>query len=326
MHARLRAAVAAAIWAYAAAVVGLLGALELGTDRWWPATLIAFAPRWPWALPLLALVPAAAIGRRRMLAPLAAASGVLLFGVLDLRLGLGARAPGEGERPLRLATFNAGNTPALDLRALLDGLQADVVLLQECPPTLADAPPPGWTGVRHFMACLFSRWRPEVMDPRDPKEIWEAYGNGVINRYEIVTPAGRLNVVNVHLETVREGLEPVLHRRLAGVPELEKNIAQRDLESRLARAWSRRGGGALVVAGDFNLPAESAIFKRHWGDLDSAFERCGRGFGSTKTTRWHGVRIDHVLLGPGWRCLRARTGEGWGGDHRPLIVDLVPAR
>ena len=38
--------------------------LWLLADRWWPATILAFGPRWIYGLPLVVLVPMAAGGRR----------------------------------------------------------------------------------------------------------------------------------------------------------------------------------------------------------------------------------------------------------------------
>src|SRR5205085_9513465 len=56
-------------------------------DRWWPATVLLLAPRWPLALPLLCV--AALVIRNRCwngLPPLAAAAVVLLFPILGVRL------------------------------------------------------------------------------------------------------------------------------------------------------------------------------------------------------------------------------------------------
>ena len=74
--------------------------------------------------------------------------------------------------------------------------------------------------------------------------------------------------------------------------------------------------------GDFNLPVESAIYRRSWGSFHNALSETGLGLVPTKHTRWHGVRIDHVLAGPGWQAIRAWVGPGLGGDHRPVIADL----
>jgi endonuclease/exonuclease/phosphatase (EEP) superfamily protein YafD len=35
------------------------------------------------------------------------------------------------------------------------------------------------------------------------------------------------------------------------------------------------------------------------------------------------VRIDHILLGPGWTSDRAFIGPHLNGDHRPLVADLT---
>lgn len=100
------------------------------------------------------------------------------------------------------------------------------------------------------------------------------------------------------------------------------NLAQRDLESMLARQFVREAGDPVIVTGDFNMPVESALYRRDWADLDNAFHAAGWGTGATKHTRWHGIRIDHVLAGPGWRAVRAVVGPDLGGDHHPMVADL----
>jgi endonuclease/exonuclease/phosphatase (EEP) superfamily protein YafD len=71
-------------------------------------------------------------------------------------------------------------------------------------------------------------------------------------------------------------------------------------------AIERLGQGGLV-AGDFNMPAESAIFRECWANRTDAFRAAGWGFGHTKFSRWWGTRIDHILAGPPWAvtCLDA---------------------
>ena len=95
------------------------------------------------------------------------------------------------------------------------------------------------------------------------------------------------------------------------------------MESLLAHAFAIQSKGPLLVAGDFNMPEESAIYRRHWSGLNNAFSCAGYGFGTSKETRWHGIRIDHVLLGPGWSCLHTQVGPHLGGDHRPMVADLA---
>ena len=60
----------------------------------------------------------------------------------------------------------------------------------------------------------------------------------------------------------------------------------------------------MLVLGDFNMPPDSAIYRRCWSDFSNAFDSAGFGFGSTHFTHRTAVRIDHVLAGPGWRFRR----------------------
>lgn len=100
------------------------------------------------------------------------------------------------------------------------------------------------------------------------------------------------------------------------------NIAERRLESSLAREWAQRSKLPQLVMGDFNIPDDSVIFRHFWGDYGDANLQCGGGYGYTKFTDWFGIRIDHVLFDSRWECIDAQVGESLGGDHQPLIVDL----
>jgi endonuclease/exonuclease/phosphatase (EEP) superfamily protein YafD len=104
---------------------------------------------------------------------------------------------------------------------------------------------------------------------------------------------------------------------------VESNAISREIESRVTSRWAVQGQLPLLVAGDFNLPVESRIYRESWGGFINAFSRSGRGFGFTRFNGWIRVRIDHVLAGPGWRVDRAWVGPDVGSDHRPVVADLV---
>jgi len=143
-------------------------------------------------------------------------------------------------------------------------------------------------------------------------------------RFQIETPAGPVQLLNVHLSTIREGLEGLRDEGWRGLPRFAANRDEAARQSRMARERTRHDRVPLVVLGDFNLPIESAIYRDNWGDLHNAFSDCGRGFGYSKFTDWFGIRIDHVLMSPHWRCADARVlSSPYGGDHAPLVVDLV---
>jgi vancomycin resistance protein VanJ len=135
--------------------------------------------------------------------------------------------------------------------------------------------------------------------------------------------AGRemVSLVNVHLETPRRGIEQF---RWGGeVRGLARNILVRDAGSRRTSQWVHQVAPDAIVAGDFNLPPESAIFRRHWGGCGNAFSERGRGFGYTRILPKWSARIDHVLTcGPSWVAVFAVVGPDLGSDHLPVIVDL----
>jgi endonuclease/exonuclease/phosphatase family metal-dependent hydrolase len=146
---------------------------------------------------------------------------------------------------------------------------------------------------------------------------------GMALLYMLRTSGGILRLGNVHLETPRKGLEPL--RGEGEVGSLVRNIMLRDVGSRRVSRWLT-GQRADLVAGDFNLTVESAIYRRYWSDCPDAFSRVGRGFGWTRVLLRFAARIDHVLACGGWKPVSARVGPDLGSDHLPLVVDLAPDR
>src|SRR3954470_8262701 len=83
---RFESLLAAVSWAYLAGVFAVTCLLLLASDRWWPATMILFGPRWIWAMPIGVIAPAAIQHRRALLAPLAVAASLALFTVMGFEL------------------------------------------------------------------------------------------------------------------------------------------------------------------------------------------------------------------------------------------------
>lgn len=312
------------VWGYAVTVTGLWLVLEFLVDRVWPATLLGFGPRWIAAIPLLPLAGWSLAGARRQGrwlhgGVLTITAAVLLFGVMDFRLGLGRTS---GVRPLRVMTHNVGGSQvtATALDRLMRTERIDVAALQECP--FYDHGPArlGWTFFYGGDLCLVSRFPFTVLDVPDPDTAWEDSGSEPM-RFEIQGPTGPFQLLNVHLETIREAFDGNEGWRR----QFAANRAEARRQSARARARLREAQVPLIVAGDFNLPRESHIYRSTWGDLRNAFSVCGRGFGHTKFTRAFAVRIDHVLMSGDWQCATAYVrASPYGGDHRPLIVEIVP--
>ncbi|HEX6748270.1 MAG TPA: endonuclease/exonuclease/phosphatase family protein [Longimicrobium sp.] len=329
-RARLARWVERVSWGYLAAAIAACAVLWGLGDRWVPATAFLFAGKWPLLLPLAVLVPLAVGLRARLLLPLAAAAGVVLVGVMGWRAGVRLPAGGDVRMPLRVVTFNAdgGAGAWVRLPDLLETWRPDVVAFQECGGPLAEAIPalPGWHHHEKDSLCLLSRYpivAAEMMDRSALLHVAETSsvgGTGIVIRYTLRTPAGPVSLTNVHLETPRKGFEALAG---FGWTAMRTNTELRAIEAHLARAWVDGGTAPRLVVGDFNTPVESRIFQEHWSGLTDAWEAAGRGFGWTKDNGWIRVRIDHVLMGRGWRARRISTSpDAAGSDHHPVIADL----
>jgi vancomycin resistance protein VanJ len=111
--------------------------------------------------------------------------------------------------------------------------------------------------------------------------------------------------------------------RPGGVAALEQSIAIRAEESRRVSGWVAGAAATVLVAGDFNLTGDSAIFRDCWSGYTDAFAEAGLGFGHTEFVKaWASVPIDHILGGPGWRPRRCWVGPDVGSDHRPVIAEM----
>lgn len=347
-------------WAQAAYLLGMLLAwwmLLTFSERWLPATLLAYGPRVVLLAPLALLVPVALLYSWRSLPFSALGALIVVWPVMGYHaLGQrGAPPPRLAAAPstLRVLSLNAqgGTVVQSAVRYLFDTYDPDLLLLQECGEplvtvlqTLRDA---------HLMAerglCVVSRWPLTLVDsmPRSTFEELRQLGYGgtaLVSHYRIAHPSGPLHAVNLHLETARKGLEGLvgsdgfiadgeastierLDPSLTSVAATaEANAAVREAESRAAARWAfeRRSCGPLLVAGDFNLPVESSIYRRHWRRFTNAFGDAGHGFGYTKFEgRLIRIRIDHLLTLPDDAdIVGAWVGGDVGSDHRPLVVDL----
>ncbi|MCA0375135.1 MAG: endonuclease/exonuclease/phosphatase family protein [Gemmatimonadetes bacterium] len=322
-----------------------------------PSALFTFGPRWVVLLPAAVLVPLALWTSRRALGVLAVGLCIAAWPLLGLRVavppaGLSA-PPAAAAGALRVLSLNVLGGAAVLER--LDDIRAryapDLLALQECGPAIAEALEArrDWHVVRVGRLCSVSRWPLTFLDtmPRAAFARVAAYGaggTGQVLRVQVAHPAGPFTFVNVHLETARKGLEGLVSSQgildddglglatspvpsAGGAARAELNAMVRERESERAAMWSARHAERepVLVAGDFNMPVESAIYRAHWSALTNAFDARGTGFGYTKRDgRWLRVRIDHVLAAPRWFAVSgAWLGEDVGSDHLPMVADVT---
>jgi endonuclease/exonuclease/phosphatase family metal-dependent hydrolase len=242
---------------------------------------------------------------------------ILLFPILGTNLPVSHLISGGSDDParLRIVTFNAqaGKFRHAAWQAYLKKVNADVVLCQEWP---QETPKPDVWG---------ADWKVEHPGNTLLSEV-ELRARGFVAGCDVQTTFGPVAIVNVHLPTMRGEAgqaDEVLHGKLSRLKDLDTIAERRLVASKFTRDWLTAFTGPLIVAGDFNLTTDSPIYSEAWGKFENAFSHAGWGWGQTKWTRWYGVRIDHILHEPGWKCVQVAVGPDVGSDHRPVMAELV---
>lgn len=322
-HRRLRGFLAVLCWLYTAIVIAIACILHQQGDRWWPATLFLFGPRWIVGLPLILLLPIARFGRHFSLSALIISVIVLLFPVMNLQVPVSRLLSDEPRQTLRILTCNT-HGKELDPKALarvIEKNNPDIVALQEwyspnTPIVLSD---PAWHIIMEGELCLATRF---------PVRRVEAIGghrwkwNGAATRFEIDAPTGTFSFINVHLESPHVAFLTALHRSPQAEAQITRNSEERLKQAAALMTSANAIGPSVVLAGDFNLPADSTIYRQTLAPLNNAFNISGLGFGWTYYVKWTVTRIDHILTGNNWRPVRCWPAEAVGSPHRPLIADL----
>jgi vancomycin resistance protein VanJ len=322
-HPRIRAFFAILCWLYIIAVITICLVLRFQGDRWWAATLVLFGPRWLIATPLPLLLPFARYARWRSLSGLALAAAIILFPVMDLEIPWKRLLPSDPHPSIRILTCN---THGIELNAqalaqVVADNRPDIVALQEWHGNtgqivFANGP---WHILREGELCLASRFPIRHLQSIGGSH-WAYSGSATC--YEIDAPSGSFSFINVHLESPHLAFLTAIHRSPEAEANVTRNSQQRLRQAERLRAAAESIGPSVVLAGDFNLPADSTIYRQTLSNLDNAFSTSGLGFGWSYYARWTVTRIDHILTGQSWRARKAWTGPNVGSPHRPLIADL----
>ncbi len=320
---RGRRLIAVASWVYLLIVLLAWGCLYLG-DLWWPFTWLLFSPRWLFIVPICFLTLPAALWRRQSLPILFVALLLVLGPVMDFAWYVPrSDLPADGLR-IRVLTCNMHYLhPNSDIWHRLFVEQGpDIVAVQELRGEEEHLPklPEQWHLHQEPGLYLASRF-PIEAKLRLGDESMEQKGS--VMRYRLQTPAGPVTIFSVHLASPRDGLYQLLHHPSAGIEELNANSSLREQQLQRLANWADEVPDPVVLVGDFNTPRESCIFRHYLGKYSDAFTEAGCGWGYTfigaKTT----VRIDHILLGSGWRCQHAWIGPDVGSPHLPVVADLI---
>jgi endonuclease/exonuclease/phosphatase family metal-dependent hydrolase len=123
-------------------------------------------------------------------------------------------------------------------------------------------------------------------------------------RVVVRTLAGRLAVLNTHLDASRED-------------------HYRQQEARGVLAAVRAVDPSVLVGGDFNATPESDVQAAiRQAGLRDVWLECGRGDGFTYPADAPAKRIDYLFLTGTMSCTRAEVLATSASDHRPLLVTV----
>lgn len=312
-----------ACWANLVIVTLIWLTMRLAGDRWWVATVLIFGARWVWIGPVVLLAPAALAYRRRLLWVVFAAAALVLVPIMGFTVPLSIPHQSRSVGTLYVLSCNVDgeNMNADAFFRLVNAHQPDLIMCQEWAP--ADAVSPvlsqlGWH-VRVERGLFFASRFPILSARLVPtQENWR----DLDAIYRLQVPFGVITVINVHLETPRKGLEALRQGRRSQIQPVIDNMVRRRQESELVSRLAHQIKGPLFVEGDFNLPPDSAIFRDNWTWLDDAFSQAGWGYGYTKYMPYWGIRIDHLLTGPGWTVKSCQVQPDVASDHLPLFTQL----
>lgn len=331
---RLPAIIRYASWAYPALVVLLWGIMFYGGDRWWPATILLFSPRWLFSVPIILFVPIAVWHDRWLLVPLVISLLIVFVPFMGFNLPLSevtGPAP-TGAMVLRVLTCNihTGDMDLNRLSSLIKETAADIVALQECPRELKLSVPDGWRIIQEGELAVLSRYelRPgRSLQAMHPPHTWPRTS---LLPCVVAAPGGDIAFCAVHLPSPRYGLQTIFDKttilNFSRKGLLVKETADRRRTSQDVAHAVASLPLPVIVAGDFNMPDDSTIFREFWGGYANAFSIAGLGYGWTVSSNVRGlkisVRVDHVLVGKGFEVLKCGIGADVGSDHFPLMTDI----
>lgn len=302
---------------YVAALIILQKAFS---EAFLPTYLARYAPQPLFLLPLaLPLFFCLIFVRKRLLVVNLLLAGLAVIVLMPPSLG-GGRRPVPPDEAIRILTWNVHEEvdQVPKLRAAVTAQRPQIVCLQEArrasfATVLPDAETAHTREVTTLTAGKIESER-AVRLGEYPNYRWAL-------ETKIRLPQGRLTVLNVHFITAFTARSLRRHRQ-EPTDFLERTREARNLEAEAVLEWVEQTEGPCIVAGDFNTPPGTEIYRLLTAALTDAFV-AGRGWGHTYPRDHPTVRIDHVLCGKGVRPLTAQAVDGGGSDHLMMVVDVA---
>ena len=296
--------------------------------------MLLFGPRWLAAGPLVILIPIAVVSNFRLFIPLSLGAVIVFGPFMGFCLNFGNN--GTTSRPvLRVITCNiaSGAFNADALSWLINESKADIVALQECPRQIRQKLklPEGWNCIQEGALAVLSRFSLKhgtTYQSMHPPHTWP---RDSLLECLVQTPAGEIAFYTLHLPSPRYGLQNILDRRtiisLSRKELLNSETLNRWQTAREIQKITASQTLPVIVAGDFNMPVESPMYREVWGEYSNAFSKTGFGYGWSERSAVRriplAVRIDHVLTANGVIPRMCKVGPDVGSDHLPLVAEVL---
>jgi len=296
---------------------------------WWLADLFQMAPLWVLYYPLgfLFIMALAARGEKGLIIVHILSFAIIMFCIMGFNVPFSAprQKNVKTQNNLRIMTCNLGTNVDISLlSSFITRTQPDIIAFQEAYADNQSAletilSQDKWNFSFQEYLGLASQLKIKNVDIKN-RNILGGWG-GLVAKYELEGPMGSINFFNMHLDTPRLGIEAIMDNGLGGLSEIKRVTELREKESGIVLQWIMLNK-MVLAAGDFNMPEANPIYRKYWSSFTNAFSKTGFGFGYTKYTRWHGIRIDHLLCDGDWRVVHAEAGPDIGSDHRPVVADV----
>ena len=237
-------------------------------------------------------------------------------------LQAGKAKPHARGRVLRVVTLNCARRT--DPYEAVAPFQPDIVFLQEIPHTYR-----------------LKRFIDEIYDGKGDYRYNVAKScavvvNGTIE-FEVSVPKFRCQLLTVKLATGESVQLMNLHLNGAATNlrlwereawrehRINREARQTELtyEMGLLRQKTAYPRIPALIAGDFNAPANDAVYKLIGKDFTDAFKEVGTGWGNTFHRSLPLLRIDHLYSSKQLIPIRSRAVRLAGSDHRMVIADYI---
>ncbi|EGF89507.1 endonuclease/Exonuclease/phosphatase family protein [Asticcacaulis biprosthecium C19] len=219
-------------------------------------------------------------------------------------------APDMNKPPVRLVFANLliRNTEPEKLLPWVEKQNPDIVALIEANPAARDELIKGLKATRPYVATR--------------------YDMVVVSRYPLKRPSPRqagLALMTVEVESPGQPFTLAVTHLTRPWPFSDPQDQRRQF-SRLARSLERIADEDLVLVGDFNTPPCASGMGDFMDETGLHAAPMWRGTWPSFLPSVLRIGIDNLLASPDRVLSRRQVGGFTGSDHRPVVVDIRPAR